>query len=307
MTTSGSVDFTSTRDEIIIDALTLCRAIDPEEPVSASQIQQSSRFLNRMIKTFQARGLALWLESEAILFINKGTRIYTFPGANAFDPEMVVNKTVDVFAPTGSASVDVTDTFGAVLGDIIGIELDDQTVHFATVDLIVGSLLWFSIVLPSDASVGNKVYLYTKKINRPLKILSARRTIKGIDSPLEIVSREEYVDLPNKAATGLINEVYYKPLRNTGELYVWPTGSSDGDLLSFTYQRPIEDFDLTNDNPDFPVEWHEMLVANLAYRLAPTYGVTPDIFQMIREQAQMTYSLVDGFDAESTSVYIGLR
>jgi len=307
MATSGSVDFTSTRDEIIIDALTLCRAIDPEEPVGAFQIEQSARFLNRMIKTFQARGLALWMESEAILFIDKGTRIYTFPNANATDPETYNDTKTALAALTGVTAVDVDNIGNTAINDIISIMLDTGVRQWTTVVSVAGVTVTITDALLADVAIGQEVITFAKKINKPLKLLSARRTIKKIDSPLEIVSREEYVDLPNKESIGLINEVYYKPLRSTGELYVWPTGSGSDDRLSFSYQRLIEDFDLTGDNPDLPVEWHEMLVANLAHRIAPSFGVPPDVFAMVKEQAQMTYAIVDGFDNESTSAYLAMR
>ncbi len=115
------------------------------------------------------------------------------------------------------------------------------------------------------------------------------------------------MDLPNKASTGLINEVYYKPLVTTGELYVWPTGDTALDRLSFTYQRPIDEFNSTSDNPDYPIEHHEMLVANLALRLAPTYGIPGNTYSMLKEQAIATYMVSSTFDAEFTSVYFNPR
>jgi len=307
--TSASVDFTSTRDEIIKDALTLCRAIDPDETPKAEKIEQAARFLNRMTKVMQAQGLHLWTETEAILFIDKNTRIYTFPSANATDPEDFDDTTTSAAAVSGASTISVSAAGNIAAADIISIELDSGSRQWTTVGSISGTTVTLPTGTTLDGAVasGNEVVAFTTKINRPLKVLSARRRISSIDSPLEIVSREEYVDLPNKTSTGLINEIYYKPLSSTGELYVWPTGDSATDRLSFTYQRPIEDFDSTSNNPDFPVEWHEMLVANLAFRLAPTYGCPADTFNMIREQAMTSYALVSGFDAEFTSVYINPR
>lgn len=309
MTTSGSVDFNSTRDEIIKDALTLCRVVDPTEAIEPSQLEQSARFLNRMIKIFQAQGLHLWTEAEAILFIDKGTRIYTFPTANATDPEDYDDTTVDSDAVLGASAITVAAIGNIAAGDYISIVLDTGVRQWTTVSSITGLVITLPLgtTLNADATTGNEVVAFTTKINRPLKLISARRTISAIDSPLEIVSREEYVDLPNKDATGLINEVYYKPLNTTGQLFAWPTGDTTTDRLSFTYQRPIEDFDSTSNSPDFPVEWHEMLVNNLAYRLAPSYGVPADVFQMIREQAKLSYDIVSSFDSEFTSVYLGVR
>jgi hypothetical protein len=262
-----------------------------------------------MIKIFQAQGLHLWTEAEAILFIDKNTRIYTFPTANATDPEDYDDTTTSAAAISGASAITVTTAGTITAGDYLSIELDTGVRQWTTVKSISGTTVTLATGTTLDAAVasGNEVIAFTTKINRPLKMLSARRTISGIDSPLEIVSREEYVDLPNKDSTGLINEVYYKPLNTTGELFVWPTGDSATNRLSFTYQRPIEDFDATNHNPDLPVEWHEVLVNNLAWRLAPTYGVPSDVLQTIKIQADESLATAISFDAEFTSVFIGVR
>lgn len=306
MSTSGSVDFTSTRDEIIKDALTLCRAIDPDETVPPEKVVQTSRFLNRMIKAMQAQGLNLWTQAEGILFIDKSTRLYTFPGANACDPEDYDDTTTSAAAVSGASTIVVSAAGNIAVSDYLSIELDSGSRQWATVGSISGTTIMLptGTTLDGDVASGNEIIAFTTKINRPLQILSARRTINTVDSPLEVVSRQEYTDLPNKSDTGLINEVYYKPLNTTGQLYVWPTGDGATNRLSFTYQRPIEDFDATSDNPDYPIEHHEMLVANLAYRLAPTYGVPSGIFNMIREQAQMTFAMASTFDSEFTSVFL---
>jgi len=304
--TSGSVDFTSTRDEIIKDALSVCRAIDPDETVPAEKNQSAARFLNRMIKSLQAKGLSLWTEAEATLFLDKSTRIYTFPTAYATDSEDFADTTTSAAASSGASTITVTSATGIAASDFISIELDSGARQWTTIQSVSGTTVTLvtGTTLTGDVASGNEVIVFTTKINKPLKILSCRRVINSVDSPLEIVSREEFMDLPNKTSTGLVNEIYYQPLVSTGQLFVWPTGDTATDRLSFTYQRPIEDFDATDNTPDIPVEWHEMLVANLAYRLAPTYDVTDKDYAKIREQARYTLELVEGFDAEFNSVYL---
>lgn len=309
MGTSGSVDFNSTRDEIIKDALTLCRAIDPDETVPSAKITQATRFLNRMTKAFAAKGLHLWTEEKGILFLDKGTDLYTFPTAYATDPEDFDDTTTSAAASSGASTIAVTAAGNIAAGDFLSIELDSGARQWTTVQSISGTTVTLAIgtTLTGDVASGNEVIAFTTKVNRPLRIMSARRTLSGTDSPIELVSRDEYDDLPNKSGTGLVNEVYYRPKTTTGELYVWPTGDTATDRLSFTYQRPIEDFDSTSNNPDLPVEWHEFLVANLALRIAPSYGVDPSTFKMIRDQAATTEEIVEGFDSEFTSVYFTQR
>lgn len=309
MATSGSVDFTSTRDEIIKDALTLCRAIDPDETVPPAKMVQGSRFFNRLVKQLQAQGLHLWTEEEGILFIDKGTRIYTFPSAYATNPEDYDDTTTSAAASSGATTISVTSAGNIAASDFLSIELDSGSRQWTTVRSISGTTVTIAAgdTLDGDVASGNEVIAFTSKIDKPLQVLSARRTINSVDSPIEVVSREEYVDLPNKASTGAINEIYYKPLNTTGKLHIWPTGESAIDRLSFTYQRSIEDFDSTDDNPDYPVEHHQMLVANLALLLAPTYGVSPTQFSILERQAIASFNIASSFDAEFSSIFITPR
>lgn len=306
MATSGSVNFTSTRDEIIKDALTLLRAIDPDEPVPPTKLVQSARFLNRLVKQLQTQGLHLWTDAEATLFMDKGTRIYTFPAAYAAASEDYDDTTTAAAASSGDSTFTVSAAGNIAAADFLSIELDSGSRQWTTVNLISGTTITLptGTTLDGDVAGGNEIIAFATKINRPLRILSARRRISGVDSPLALVSREEYVDLPNKSSTGLVNEIYYKPLTSTSELYLWPTGDTATDRLSFTYQRPIEDFDSTGDNPDLPVEWHDMLVTGLARMLAPAYGVVGGRYKIVQEQSIAAHRIVSGFDSETTSVYL---
>jgi hypothetical protein len=304
--TSGTVDFTSTRDDIITDALTNLRAIDPSETIEPGKLEQGARYLNRLVKLLQAQGLHLWTEVEATLFMDKGTRIYTFPTAYATGSEDFDDTTTSAAASSGDTTITVTAIGNIAVGDFISIELDSGSRQWTTVRLISGTTITLPLLITLDGDVasGNEVVAFTTKINKPMRVLSARRRISSVDSPLILVSREEYVDLPNKSSTGLVNEIYYKPLATTGELYLWPTGDTVTDRLSFTYQRPMEDFDSTSNNPDLPVEWHQMLVTSLAEMLAPAYGVTGRAYDIIKSQAVMAHRVVSGYDVETTSVYL---
>lgn len=60
MATSGSVDYTTTRDELIKDALLLIGGIGEGVTPSSIQISDYSRVLNKMLKAWQVHGLHLW-------------------------------------------------------------------------------------------------------------------------------------------------------------------------------------------------------------------------------------------------------
>lgn len=83
MATSGSVDFTQTRDEIIKDALLLVSGIEDNETPDTYQIDIASRALNRMFKSWTPKGLKLWTTKEGELYLARGQNSYTLgPGGD---------------------------------------------------------------------------------------------------------------------------------------------------------------------------------------------------------------------------------
>lgn len=133
---------------------------------------------------------------------------------------------------------------------------------------------------------------------RPQRIFDAV-WVESTDNEIRMheMRRQEYWDLPNKSANGAPTNWYYDPGRDTGTLYVWPVpGTSEATSVKFNYQRPFEDFDANDDDPDFPQEWLDALVTNLSYRLHYTFypqnrGDRQDL-QMMAAQAlnlAMTY------------------
>lgn len=84
--------------------------------------------------------------------------------------------------------------------------------------------------------------------------------------------------LPNGSSGTPVN-YNYQPKNNVGVLRVWPTPDATvpaNSYIEITYQRPLEVFDTGADNPDFPQEWGNALIYNLALSLADEYGVAAD-------------------------------
>jgi hypothetical protein len=139
---------------------------------------------------------------------------------------------------------------------------------------------------------------------KPQRIIDARRvTSGGSEIPIDVVSREEYSSIPNKALQSPTNMVYYDPRRDNGVLYVWPTGTADEDTVILTTQRPIQDFDTEGNNPDLPKEWILCIKYQLATVIAPKYlgGVVPADIKILADQFLSSLILSD---EEKTSVFI---
>ena len=115
-------------------------------------------------------------------------------------------------------------------------------------------------------------------------------------------SRQEYFNQVNKASRGTIVNCYYSPQLNNGRMYVWQTASSVNDLLLFTFERQLEDITCGDETMDFPVEWLEALVYNLAARLADDYDVPPVKLQSVNSKAGIFLDDILGWDEEMTSL-----
>jgi hypothetical protein len=161
--------------------------------------------------------------------------------------------------------------------------------------------------LTGAATSGNRVIAYTTKIVRPLRVIDARRYNfdSALDTPVDDFEREEYMAMPNKTNTGVVNGVYYDRrggAHSNGLLYVWQAPSNVDYALKFTYLRPIQDFSASGNTPDFPEEWTQALIFNLALVMAPEYDVPVARFEMIGKMALKYLADVQWWEREDETV-----
>lgn len=151
--------------------------------------------------------------------------------------------------------------------------------------------------------------LATLLSKKPGRVLTVRRRVTAdtTDTPLREMSRQEYLELPNKTTEGVPTGFYYDPQRATGTLYVWPvptTAIAAAQTLRVEYLRPIEDFDGTADNADLPQEWLMALTYALARELALKHGINAAIRGAIEERAALLKAELDAWDNEPASVFL---
>ena len=140
-------------------------------------------------------------------------------------------------------------------------------------------------------------------INRPTRIYNVRKVLDSIETPVRIVTRQEYMNQPSKESEGKPVFVYYDSQIPDGIMYVWPTPDA-ADNLKFTFKSYLEDFDNLSDDAHFPSEWLDAIVYNLAYRLCPKYEVSGEDRRTIREQSIVYLEDAEDADMEQGSLYI---
>lgn len=308
MSTSGSTDYSVTRDNIIYDALYLLNAIGETETPSTTAITRAARVLNNMIKAWQADGLNMWTITDGVVFLTEGKARYALNATSGDDAakKNAIDTHLDGSHSLGVTSLTVDDTTEMTVGDKINIELDDGTYTTTTISTIPSDItLTIASGLGYDCSDRNRVTFFQTKMDRPAEVLSVvLRNEDGYDRVLTSLSSDEYTGLPNKVQSGTPNSYYYDPQMGTGYLNVWPVAEDSSSTLQVTYVRAIEDFDSSSDNPDYPVEWSEALTYGLAMRLGSAYGRADLVNSTIGPMAQAFYATLLASDNEKTHLSI---
>jgi hypothetical protein len=98
----------------------------------------------------------------------------------------------------------------------------------------------------------------------------------GYDAPVDIIDMYSYNQITSKTTTGRPFEIYYKPSYPLGYIYLYPTPDVSYTLHLNTLKPFTEtsSFDLITSTFNFPPNYEEPIIFNLAVRLAPQYGKT---------------------------------
>lgn len=123
---------------------------------------------------------------------------------------------------------------------------------------------------------------------QPYRLVEARyRDANWRDLPMNQLTRQEYVDLPLKASTGIPTNYYIDYQRSAATLYVWPVPAAvTTETIAYTYQRRFEDIDAAANDIDIMPEYLETLGYNLADRIAENHNKRvkrPDITTRAKE------------------------
>lgn len=306
MATSGSINLTASRDDIITEALELLGVLPEGESPNANQLTASARTLNYMIKSWQADGLNLFAVQKVYLFTNKDQSTYTLNSSTTDHYTASFTQTaLSADALSGATSITVDSISGISASDKIGVYQDDDTVHWTTVSgAPSGATITLASALTAAASDDAVVYAYTSKANRPMRVMEAvvHHAASGTDIPVLVGSRTEYFDQTLKTTDSRVNTIWYDPQVAAPKLSVWPQSDDERDYLILNIQRTLEDLDAASDDVDFPQEWFMALSYNLAMNLGPKHG--KQNLSQLAAIAEREYSRVRASDDESASVFL---
>src|SRR5271166_5220437 len=120
MPSSNTYTFTQTRDQIILRALRQIGAIEAGETADPQTITDCAAALNAMVKEWETIGIHVWLEYEAILFLQPSQNQYGIGGVNTDNctaSTTWIQQTTSAVLNGGSPVVPVTSAAGMLVGD----------------------------------------------------------------------------------------------------------------------------------------------------------------------------------------------
>lgn len=306
MASSGSYNFAVTRDDLIKAAYNEIGVLEEGETPSADMTTSAALKLNMLAKTW-AKKYNLHLLQDVVLFLVDSQQSYAL-GDAATDANWCAwddynQTTTSAAASSGATTVTLTSASGFTTGDRIGVVQDDDTILW-TAGTKSGSTITLGTALTDDVASGNVVFSYTSRIVRPLRVVKDtifRRDINNNDAPVSLIGKTEYDLITSKTQAGKIIQVAYQPLLTSGRLWTWPCADLTTDVLRFTVERPVQDFDATTDNPDFPIEASLALIKNLAKLIAGENGASDELPRLRIEAREELEDWLDG-DREIASV-----
>lgn len=323
MTSSGTYTFAAQVSRIINSAYRKLGAIAEDEQPTAGMYQDAQFSMNAMIKAWATTGIHIWTTQEAVLFLQKGQYRYLLgtgtspsPATHCCDAFSYYLSQLSSGANAGATSIVVDDATGFTNGNQIGIVLNDNSTQWTTINGVpVGTTITLTDALTGATSAQNFVFTYPSSatIQSPLRVPAARRiSWQGlIETPMTRLSRMDYMNYPNKVNPGTPTQYFFAPeLLNgvpQGQFYVYLNPQDSNSGARFTYARPLQDV-TTNvtQTGDFPIEWTNACLWNLALEMGPEFDVPPQRWAMINERATHWLELAQGWDREPEAINFGM-
>lgn len=245
--------------------------------------------LNLLVKQWQEEDIGLWKNVEISIPLSYGGYSYSLGPSGDHASATLVRTELSADGDSGDSTITVDSISGISDEDYIGVELDDNSLQWTTVNgTPSGYTITLSDALTDDVNENGAVYAYTSGIARPLEITEARIVMRGgNETPLTILTRNEYMQLSDKDSSGRANSVYYDPILDTGTLKVWSAASTVADYIKATARMPFDDFDSDSDNADFPVACLRALKWNLADEIMDEFSPgkeSPEIWERRRSR-----------------------
>jgi hypothetical protein len=297
MSTSGSWNFSVTASNIIQTAYEDLKVIEPGGTVASADSTLALDRLNKLVKQIQGRsdmlpGLKVWTRHRITLFLAKGQQKYlvgpastdaratTAYGRTTLSAAEALGQTTISITSNTDTTTDPGTTVTMTASDIVGIQLDDGTIHWSTISGTPSSTMTIDDSLASAAASGNYVWWFTSRAQRFVDIESAvLRDENRNDTPLDVYRTSQAYEqgVSDKYSDGDPTCILVEPLRIATRVTLDSQPTDVTKQIVITALYPSEDYDATTDDIAYPQEYLAVLGWELAFRLSPSVGMwTPE-------------------------------
>lgn len=307
MTSSGVYGFNPTVGDLILEAYEILQIASQGETLTGEQFRKGKNSLNFLLKKMQTDGIHLWTYTEGTLFLQVGQFEYDFGDVDTHLTNKFFETTLTAAASAGASTITVDDASDIQDTDEIGvIGSSDNNLFWTTVSgAPAGNVVTLTDVLPDSADNGAIVYNYrAATTTTPTLVPVSRLTPNGVrrrestdyEIPIIFESRVSYTDLPNKQQLGQPIQAYYQRSIPFGKMSLWTAPNSSVPVINFTYERQLQRVVDAEETLDVSEEYMEAVVYNLARRLLPKSGASPDMIQLIMAESERSYDEALGYD-----------
>lgn len=307
MATSGSIDFSVSRDDLIKTALQYIGAIGEGETPTTDQTSECAILLNMLVKARMVDGMPLWAVKTGYILPQTGITTIAL-GATGDHATLSYSNTVTTAASVaGTNTIVVSSTTGFTNGFFIGIELSTGDIQWTTINgAPMGSTITLTANLTAAVSAAAQVFAYQTKLQRPLDIQDAYilNVIDEVRHPINIIAVRDILSFGDLTSESIPNQIAYDPQLINGVLYIVPRFDTGDNVIQIRFHRPFEDFDASTDTPDFPQEFYLSLMVGLAALCGPKFGVDVTERQMLLKEAEFYFEKALGSEPEQTSLNI---
>ena len=251
MTLSNSKDFELDVAEYVEEAFERCGL----EVRTGYDLKTAKRSLNLLLADWANRGLNQWTIKQVSLPLVKGISDYPAGILN------IIVGTVNAFIEgeniTGVTSGATASITSATTATVFAITIPLGT--FVAGETIVGETSGASTTVTSAVDFSN--------VKSNIDILSVVVRRDGTDFALSRLSRDDYINIPNKTTQSRPNQ-FFLDRQVTPILRIWPTPENDTDVIFYNALTRMDDADTFINNMDMPFRFYPCLAAGLAYYLA---------------------------------------
>lgn len=310
MTASGVYTYEPTLNEVLAQSFYALQIGQDGETLTGDFYNAARPLLNQMLKAWEGQGIHLWTMKEGTLFLRVGQSVYPFGDATTHLANDYTYTLTSAAADEGDTVLLVDDTTGFVNGNPIGVIGSDNDLQWFTISSFVADTsVTLSSALLTDVAQYAVIYTYTLNSFIPVvRIIDVRRKqVEDYEVPINFLSREDYMSLPNKDQPGNAIQAYYSRQIPYGTMYVWNAPSSAVPVLRFTYERKLQIMTEAEQTFDVPENWYDAIVYNLALRLIPVYGCAPQRKADLVILAQSSLDMALGFDTDLYPITVNLQ